>query len=86
MCLTGKHKNCFNCSKFPCARLRKLDERYRTKYGMSMIANLEEINAIGIDAFVKQERRRWACPQCGSLICVHRPNCLSCGQVWGGAE
>jgi hypothetical protein len=36
------------CEKFPCTRLKDLDKRYRTKYKMSMLENLEDISKIGI--------------------------------------
>jgi hypothetical protein len=73
-------KFCFECSSFPCRRMRQLDLRYRTKYGMSMIENLEFIRASGIRKFVAREKVRWACPQCGQSLCVHRGACLRCGQ------
>ncbi|MCK5116873.1 MAG: DUF3795 domain-containing protein, partial [Candidatus Aegiribacteria sp.] len=45
----GKTKYCSDrCNNFPCARLKQLDKRYRTKYGMSMIDNLKMINEFGI--------------------------------------
>ena len=71
---------CHDCVQFPCARLRQLDGRYRAKYGMSMIANLESIRAIGLEAFVAVERERWSCPGCGGVICVHSEGCVYCGQ------
>ena len=73
---------CFACAQFPCARLKRLDKRYRTKYGMSMIENLEHIRETGIAAFLSGEMVRWNCPQCGGLLCVHRDRCLHCGYVW----
>jgi len=73
---------CFNCEKYPCLRLRQLDKRYRTKYSMSMIENLEYIRQQGITEFIKNEEKRWTCPQCGGAICVHRDNCLYCGYKW----
>jgi len=77
----GEARFCFACEGFPCARLAHLDKRYRTKYGMSMIENLESIRARGLESFVANEAVRWACPGCGELICVHRDTCLSCGRV-----
>jgi len=38
-----KIKYCYDCEKYLCDRLRHLDKRYITKYGMSMIGNLENI-------------------------------------------
>jgi len=75
------HKFCFECAKFPCARLRQVDRRYRSNYGMSMIDNLESIQELGLKEFVTREKDRWKCPECGGVICVHRKNCIYCGRV-----
>jgi len=77
----GEQKFCFQCARFPCVRLRQLDKRYRTKYGMSMIENLKSIQELGLDEFVTREKDRWKCPQCGGVICVHRKDCISCGHL-----
>lgn len=66
------------CEKYPCLRLKNLDKRYRTKYGMSMIENLENLKNLGIEKFFEQEQIRWKCPVCGELLCVHRISCLNC--------
>lgn len=78
----GKFEYCFECDKFPCARLTHLDKRYRTKYGTSPIENLINIKKIGIRNFVKNENKKWTCPECGATICMHKPQCLACGYVW----
>jgi len=78
---SGTSSFCFECTSFPCARLRQLDKRYRTKYGMSMTENLLQIREVGLMAFVAAERVRWACPECGSLLCVHLPDCGVCGST-----
>jgi len=79
----SKVKYCFGCEKYPCARLKQLDKRYRTKYGMSMIENLERIREVGIRKFVREEKERWACAECGRVVCVHREECLFCGRKKG---
>lgn len=71
---------CYECAKFPCTRLRQLDKRYRTRYGMSMIGNHEYIREHGIEAFVEREKERWTCPDCGGAICVHRKDCVYCSR------
>ena len=76
--LNGRKKYCFTCEKYPCKRLLQLDKRYSTKYGMSMIENLNNIKVRGIRKFVINERQRWTCKHCGGLISVHRENCLYC--------
>lgn len=79
---SGKSAFCSeSCGKFPCRRLKQLDKRYRTKYGMSMIENLKMINEKGIRFFIRNEKLKWTCKECGGLICVHRPACVSCGRT-----
>jgi hypothetical protein len=73
---------CFECDVFPCDKLKHLDKRYRTKYNMSMIDNLENIRKFGIRSFIRDEKGKWTCPKCGELISVHKPQCLSCGHKW----
>lgn len=80
--VTDKVGYCFRCDRFPCDRLDHLDERYRTKYGMSMIENLEHMKKFGIRHFIRSEKKKWTCPGCGRLLCVHKPQCLSCGHKW----
>jgi hypothetical protein len=75
----GKARFCFACETFPCDRLRHLDKRYRTKYRMSMIENLEQIKKAGIKKFAAWEKIRWACSECGGIVCVHKGYCLACG-------
>jgi hypothetical protein len=77
---------CYSCTEFPCKRLKHLDKRYRTKYGMSMICNLQTIETVGIDRFVEMEILRWACGKCGALLCVHRATCQSCGDTWNSGD
>ncbi len=92
-CVTCKIKNCeqigkwkieycFDCDRFPCDRLAHLDKRYRTNYGTSAIDNLINIKKFGISWFVENENKKWTCPECGEMICMHKPQCLSCGYVW----
>ena len=71
---------CSDCEDFPCDRLNHLDKRYRSKYNMSMIANLKLIQANGIEQFLIHETERWKCPACGGVICIHNRICQTCKQ------
>ena len=75
----NKFKYCYECDTFPCARIKRLDKRYRTKYEMSMIENLEYIRENGVSKFIEREITRWKCPKCGGVICVHHRKCYTCG-------
>jgi hypothetical protein len=39
---------CFECSNFPCDRLKTIDSRYKQRYRMSMIENLNYIKKEGM--------------------------------------
>jgi hypothetical protein len=70
---------CYECSKFPCRRIKDLDKRYRLKYGESPVQNLNEIKHTGLTNFIEIQKEKWKCGNCGQLLCVHREVCLSCG-------
>ncbi len=72
---------CYDCSKFPCKRIKNLDKRYTLKYGESPIQNLNKIKEIGLQAFIEIEKEKWKCNNCGQLLCVHREVCLHCGYI-----
>ena len=75
-CVHCKIKNCkerkgryCDCAKFPCEILKRLDKRYRAKYGMSEIENLRFIKSKGINRFVKSERKTHQTSN--GILCVH---------------
>jgi Protein of unknown function (DUF3795) len=76
----NKYEFCFVCESFPCERLQHLDKRYRTKYNMSMIKNLQFIKNYGIEKFLMNEKKRWICTDCGGTINVHKGICSRCGE------
>jgi hypothetical protein len=69
---------CVDCDVFPCARLKHIDKRYRTRYKTSLILNLLTIKEIGLTDYLRNEIKRWSCPGCGSVLSVHRESCLKC--------
>lgn len=79
---SNKTSFCFECDQFPCQKLKQLDKRYRTKYYMSMIENLECIKQYGINEFLQNEKIKWACKECGGIICVHKHTCSVCKKTY----
>jgi rubrerythrin len=65
----------------PCKNLTHLDNRYRERYGMSMVENLKALKAKGIDEFLKKQQEKYRCPNCGDVVCVHDGKCYNCGYV-----
>jgi hypothetical protein len=52
----GNARLCFECGNFPCTNLKRLDKRYRIKYNMIMIENLENIKGLSIEKFLGKWR------------------------------
>ena len=59
----------------PCRTLDHLDRRYRERYDMSMVENLKELKAKGMEEFLKNQEERHRCPNCGDVVCVHDGKC-----------
>lgn len=73
---------CYDCYKYPCARIKNLDKRYRTKYHTSFFDNLNRIKDNGIELFLESENLKHTCPKCGQHLSVHRDFCISCKEVY----
>lgn len=70
---------CYECEKFPCDNLERIDKRYQSFYRMSMIENLKFIKENGIEKFIVKENQKWKCPECGGTISCHNGICFECG-------
>lgn len=69
---------CYECPDIPCKKIKQLDKRYRTKYRMSMIENLEYIKEHGMEKFLEKEEEKWRCPECHGIISCHVGFCVDC--------
>jgi hypothetical protein len=71
--------SCYECDKMPCENLGRLDRRYRQRYDMSMVENLRELKEKGINEFLRVQREKYRCPECGGVVSVHDGKCYACG-------
>ena len=69
LCKKRKGKFCFECDEFPCDSIKRLDERYCAKYGMSEIENLQFIRDNGIEKFLAQQEKKYISEK--GVLCVH---------------
>jgi len=75
---------CFECDDFPCANLKKLDQRHVCDDKISLITNLKRIQSIGPRQWLKEQEEKWSCPECGGNVCVMDKECYDCGCESGG--
>lgn len=72
---------CFECASFPCASVKQIDKRYRLRYHVSLIENATHIQELGAKQFLLEENKKWTCPHCGAVICLHDRLCSECGKL-----
>jgi len=71
---------CFECKKFPCQNLKKIDKRYRERYYVNLIENLKRNKEIGVETWLQEQKELYTCPQCKGEICIHDEECYDCGK------
>ena len=69
---------CFECEKFPCQNLKKVDKTYRERWSLSLIENLKRNKEIGTEEWLKEQEKLYTCPECGGEICIHDTECFDC--------
>ncbi len=77
---------CSDCQSYPCAIIRRLDRRYRQKYQVSLIENALRLKTAGPEQYLREERERWTCFNCGGVISLHDRICSECGKLEEGPE
>ena len=71
---------CFACGRFPCARIKSLDQRYRQNYDVDLIQNGMEAKR-DMEGFLQAQRERFTCGSCGGVIDQHHKRCSECGKT-----
>ena len=70
---------CFECRRFPCAKIKSLNKRYTENYQVDLVQNGLDARA-DMDAFLQKQRQRFACPHCGGVVDQHHKRCNECGK------
>jgi hypothetical protein len=68
---------CSDCNEFPCTRLTDFRDD-GMKHHIEITENLEHIQRIGIEAWAKQEEKRWTCPRCKAILSWYDASCPTC--------
>ncbi len=85
---TGENKDstcnrvfCFECRKYPCSEIQRMDKRYKKNHRMSVVDNLTTIKKRGIDTFIKEQYEKYHCSECNGLISIHNGKCFKCDTI-----
>lgn len=85
-CLNDKEVlYCGECSEFPCANIsKKLLESHpkdpRFFYRHEIPENIKQINEISISKWIKYQKRKWRCDDCGGKITFYDYKCMNCNR------
>ena len=71
---------CFECSRFPCSRIKSLDKRYQQNYGVDLVQNGLDAKQ-NMDAFLQVQREPFTCKSCGGGMDQHHRRCSECGNT-----
>jgi len=70
---------CYYCPDYPCAMLHKFkNDRY--DHHSIIFQNLNFIKENGIEAWLKSQKERWSCSECGMRFSWYDKKCSKCGQ------
>ena len=80
----GSYRFCDECPDFPCDLIRERDEIYRTQQALeeSPIENLKCYREKGMSAFLREQKARWTCKECGGVVSVNDGVCSGCGKKY----
>jgi len=69
---------CIQCSEFPCEKFNHLKKLNLAHHNVA-IHSLEIIEKIGVQEWLKQQKERWICSNCGSPFSWYEQTCVNCG-------
>jgi len=68
----------FECKYFPCAHLKKINQRHPGDYNVSLVDKALRIKKNGAGQWLRELEAEWRCPKFGGYICVMDKECYGC--------
>lgn len=69
---------CYECSEYPCKQIKNLEKSYNNRYGASLIENSQFVKNNDSTTFMKHQKAKYTCPECGGIISIHHSECSEC--------
>ncbi len=70
--------HCAQCSVFPCEKINAFNNDGMSHHG-EVLSNIKRQHDIGIDAWIKEQEKRWRCPNCNCAMDWYSDQCPDCG-------
>ncbi len=74
---------CSECETFPCERITGFNNDGMAHHS-EVLENIRRQKEIGVDAWIKEQDKRWRCPQCGRNMDWYSSQCSGCGKTLPG--
>jgi len=77
--------HCVECAEYPCGMYKKWKAaaRFLPHVGEAG-SSLELIRREGVEVWLAAQKKRWSCPECGSLFSWYADACPGCGRALAG--
>ncbi len=69
---------CNLCSEYPCEQFKRI-ESYNLAHHNVAAQSLKEIDEIGVQEWLQQQKERWLCSKCNHPFSWYEENCTRCG-------
>lgn len=69
---------CFQCRDFPCEKIIEFKNDENPHHTI-VLKNLTSIKEMGINKWLKEQEKRWSCPNCQENFSWYDEKCLNCG-------
>ena len=69
---------CFECSGYPCKKIKNLEKSYNKRYQASLMENSGFVRQYGLERFMEQQKEKYTCTKCGGIISIHDRECSEC--------
>lgn len=70
---------CYECDEFPCNQLEGFKNDPNFPYHLEVYDYMQMIKTEGKDKWLKEMKKRWSCPSCGTAFDWWTTTCTKCG-------
>jgi len=72
--------HCAECNDFPCSIITDFNNDGLPHHA-EVIENLAHMREIGVENWIREQEKRWKCPNCGTSMHWYGGTCNKCGTV-----
>ncbi len=70
---------CFLCDEYPCSKLLDFKEDTDPHHSV-ILKNLEDLQRVGLKTWLREQKVRWKCSNCGRSFGWYDGTCDNCGE------